>query len=349
MRIALSLLVVLAAASPAGATPVGDLVLVWAPAGANLTPIAAAAQRAGAAVLDRSPSAPSVASAAPAVARAIAAYDALRFDEADTAIELARTTIDRTGAAGLTTAQLADLWLYRGLLATQHGDPVAAWDALVVSATVAPERVLDPVRFPPRVVEQVERAREQVAARPRAELAVDAPAGCETVVDGARLAPHAQVAAGPHWVRVTCADRAPWGGRVEVAAPATTVHSAPEPYAPLDDTDALIQARSSGARAFVVVAVVGEVATLRLVGIDGRERDRRSVAVHAGDLGPAGASLATLLAGAPPPRSHWYESRWAWAAAAVAVAAAVLVPVTASLAHDDRPTSGTLRIGGVSF
>ncbi|HEX8114381.1 MAG TPA: hypothetical protein VF516_41915, partial [Kofleriaceae bacterium] len=157
--------------------PAADLVVIWAP-GAKREPIEDVARRAGAAVIDRSPTASAVPATASILKRGIDAYDALRFDEAWQTLDEVRALADRTGAAGLSQGQLADLFLYRGLVRIQQGELSAYWDELVTSVTIDPVRVLDPARFPPRVATELARVHEALRDRKRATLAVDAPAGC---------------------------------------------------------------------------------------------------------------------------------------------------------------------------
>jgi hypothetical protein len=334
--------VALTAALPAAgwAAPAADLVVVWAP-GARRAPIEDVARRAGAAVIDRSPAASAVPATASILKRGIDAYDALRFDEAWGTLDEARALADRTGAAGLSQAQLADLFLYRGLVRIQQGELSAYWDELVTAVTIDPVRVLDPARFPPRVASELARVHEALRDRKRATLAVDAPAGCSVLIDGAAASAvgTAQPLVGSHWVHVACADHAPWGTRVELTGDQLVVARNPALAPPTDD-EVLIQARTVGARAFVAVEIRSGVGTARLVGIDGRERDRRSVAV-AGDLTALAAAVSDLLA--PAPTAHWYESRWAWAAGAAALAAAVLIPVTAAATHNTTPSTWTVK------
>ena len=97
------------------AAPSADVVVVWAP-GAKVAPIEQVARRAGAAVIDRSPAANAVPATAGTLKRGIEAYDALRFEEAWTTLDEARALADRTGAAGLSQSQLADLFLYLSLI-----------------------------------------------------------------------------------------------------------------------------------------------------------------------------------------------------------------------------------------
>jgi hypothetical protein len=248
---------------------------------------------------------------------------------------------DRTGAAGLTQSQLADLFLYRGLVKIQQGEVNESWDEFVTSVTIDAVRVLDPARFPPRVASELARVRQSLADRKRATLVVDAPTGCAVLIDSAPASAvgSAQPLVGSHWVYVTCPDRAPWGTRVELIGDQMVV-ARNTAVAPPTDDEVLIQARTAGARAFVSVEVRSGVGTARLVGADGRERDRRSVAVS-GDLAPLARAVDELLL--PPPRVRWYQSRWAWAAGAAAVAAVILVPLTAAIAQDDSPSSVTIR------
>ena len=338
----LAVVAALAAALPSSswAAPAADVVVVWAP-GARIEPIEAVARQAGAAVIDRSPAANEVPATASILKRGIEAYDALRFDEAWQTLDEARALADRTGAAGLSQAQLADLFLYRGLVKIQQGDLNAYWDELVTSVTIDPVRVLDPARFPPRVATELSRVRQTLADRKRATLAVDAPPGCTVLIDGAHASAvgSAQPLVGSHSVGVTCTDHAPWGSRVELTGDQLVVARNPVLSPPTDD-EVLIQARTVGAAAFVAVEIRSGVGTARLVRVDGRERDRRSVAIR-GDLAPLAAAVRELLA--PPSNSHWYESRWAWAAGAAIVVAAIAIPVTAALSQNTSPSTWTVK------
>jgi len=322
------------------AAPSADLVVVWAP-GAKVAAIDEAARQAGAAVIDRSPAASALPSTGSTLRRGIEAYDALRYDDAWETLDEARAMADRTGGAGLSQAQLADLFLYRGMVRMQQGEQTAYWDELVTSVTIDPVRVLDPARFPPRVASELARVHQALLDRKRATLAVDAPQGCAVLIDGAPASAvgSAQPLVGSHWVYVTCADRAPWGTRVELTGDQLVVARNPALAPPTDD-ELLIQARTIGARAFLAVEIRSGVGTARLVGVDGRERDRRSVAVS-GNLAPLAAAVQELLA--PLPTTHWYDSRWTWAAGAAALAAAILIPVTAAVTQNNNPSTWTVK------
>jgi hypothetical protein len=338
----LAVLIVVLGARPAAAAPSADVVVVWAP-GAKVGPIEQVARQAGAAVIDRSPAATAVPATAGILKRGIDAYDALRFDDAWTTLDEARALADRTGGAGLTQSQLADLFLYRGLVKIQQGELNAYWDELVTSVVIDPVRVLDPARFPPRVAAELARVHQALADRKRATLAVDAPPGCATLIDGAAASAvaSAQPLVGSHWVYVTCADRAPWGTRVELTGDQLVV-ARNAALAPPTDDEVLIQARTVGAKAYVAVEIRSGVGTARLVGVDGRERNRRSVAIT-GDLRPLALAVDQLLA--PPKTTRWYDSRWVWAAGAAVVAAAIVIPVTAAATRNDSPSTWTVQPG----
>lgn len=338
------MLIAIAAAFAPGmalATPAADVVVVWAP-GHDVRPVAQAAREAGAAIVDRSPPAPTTAAIPAIIARGVEGYDKLRYADAWTALEEAREAVDRTGAEGVSAAQLSDLFLYRGLLRTQRSDPTA-FDELATAIVIDPNRALDAARFAPDVIENVERARTAVSGRPRATLTVDAPAGCMISIDGSKVEPAAPRVTGTHWVRVTCADHAPWGTRVDVIAPSTSVVARPTPYAVPADAELLIQARAAGVNGLVAAEVRGNVATARLIGIDGRERDRRTVAIQ-NSLEPLAEAVRVLLR--PTAKPHWYQSRWAWAGAAALIAAAIVIPITAAATRDTAPASATIRFPG---
>ncbi len=343
MRTSGALLVLVALAAPAVAAPAADLVVVWAP-GARIAPVEAVARRHGAAVIDKTPAPLETAHTAQLLQQGIDAYNALQLDAAWKALVPALSEVDRTGAAGLTRAQLSDLFLYRALVLTQQGDATTAWDELLRAAIVAPTRDLDPARFPPRVTEELARAKDTVQKGGQAKLEVQAPPGCVVTIDGEVAPGPVERPVGPHWVRVTCPDREPVGQKLELTASAGTIPISPPPYAPPTDTDLLIQARSAGARAMIVVEVHDQVATARLVGIDGRERDRRNVTIT-GDLNPLADAIGEMLA--PPVKTHWYQSKWAWAGAAAALAAIIAVPITAAIARDTGSPTFNVKIPGL--
>ena len=332
------LLLVLVLTAPVAAAPAADLVVIWAP-GMRTAPVESAARKAGAAVLDRSPVQAGAGDAAQVVQRGIDAFDKLDLAVAWQALEQARSEVVRSGGAGLSRAQLSDLFLYRGLIKAQQDDTAAAWEELVVANTIDPTRELDPGRFAPKVRGEFERAKQTVLTKSRAKLTLQLPDGCTANVDGAPIAGPVQLVVGPHWINTTCADRQPYGYRIELTTD-VTVPVDPARFVPPSDADLLVQARTAGSRAFVSVEVRSGVATARLVGLDGRERDRRTVAVT-NDLEGVADALTALLT--PPKATHWYKSRGAWAVGGVAAAAAIFIPLTAYLSNDNGNATWGLR------
>ena len=329
-------------AAPAVAAPDVGLVVFHGPA-APSERAAAARERAAAAArdarkawLDLSP-APAPAPAAPERLRAgVDAYEELRWDQAKSALDDAIAEAAHTGGAGLTTAELSDAFLYRGLVHTQRGDTTAAWDDLVRAATIVPARTLDPLRFPTRAIEAFDRARAAVAAQARATLTVDAP-GCEVWIDGAAGAA-AEVPHGDHFVRAVCPGRAPWGQRLAVTGDAAVTPSF-EVAPPPDDAAIGTLARERGVAEVLVVVVAesGEAAptaALRVVDAAGAASRGSSYTLDGGgglaalDRGLVDALAAPIEVAPPPARRRWWRSPWLWAGVAAAATAAVILPLT---------------------
>ncbi len=343
-RVLLTVGAMCVAASPVHAKPAADVVIVWAP-GVKVTPLEAAARDAGVAVIDRSPAAKAARETSATIARAIAEFDALHTDNAAKLLDEAKNEVDRTGAADITQNALSDLFLYRARVASERSDTAAAWDAFTTAIIVAPTRVIDPGRVSPSVRAELDRARTAVASRPKAALVVSALAGCRVMIDGAP-ATQAPYVIGPHWVHVSCADREPWGTRVELVAADTRIQAGNAPIEAPTDEELLVQARAVAAKAFVGVRVQGGVAQLRLVSVDGRELDRRSVRIER-DLGPAASALKSLLVekGVSVVKDRWYRSPWFWAGVGVVVGAGIAIPF--ALSAGDSPTTWSSTVGGV--
>ncbi|MCB9560761.1 MAG: hypothetical protein H6708_10180 [Kofleriaceae bacterium] len=310
--------------------------------------LAARARAAGLAWLDLSPKPAPASDAAGRLRAGIDAYDELRWNDAHGALDDAAAEAWRTGAAGLTTAELADVFLYRALVDTQLGDATHAWDDLVRAATIAPARTLDPLRFPTRAVEAFDRARTAAAALPRAVLAIDAP-GCASRIDGGEAA-RLEVIHGEHAVQVACPGRAPWGARVVVAGD-LTVTPPPDDARPPDDAAWATVAAERGAAAVLAATVAddgaGATLVLRVVPAHGAPGRRTSIALTGDDHDAAAIDAAVdrvLLApvtGGPAAATPWWKSRWLWAAAGAAVTAAVIVPLTIG---GDRSDGGTVTV-----
>lgn len=328
----------------AHSAPPADVVMVWAP-GVPIAPIEAAAQRRGAAVIDRSPAAPASVETAQFLQRGIAAYGAIQLDQAQAALDQARDLADRTGGQGLTRVQLSDLFLYRGLVRAALGDETTAWDELVTALVIHPTRSLDPTLFAPKVQALIKRVRDEVLLkRPQAKLEIDAPDGCAIQIDGEAVAGPVLRAIGLHYARVTCSDREPWSSRMDLTTLDVRVTASPKPYRPPSDAELLVQVRSAGMQAVVAVEVQGQLALVRKIGLDGRERARRAIAVPRGDLRPVAGVVEDWLTPHAVTQAPWYQSRWAWAIGAAVATAAIVVPVTAAIAGDRGAASWTVRV-----
>jgi hypothetical protein len=329
-----------ALAAPGAAAPNADIVVVWAP-GASIQPIQAVGRARGVAVIDRSPTRPAQAETAEFLRRGQRAYDEGRLADAQRALDQARDFVEKTGATGLTRPQLSDLYLYRGLVKAAQGDENGAWDELVEALVIFPSRTLDPAQYAPKVAALLARVQEDVQVKhPTSKLTVDAPPGCTAIVDGEPVSGAVLRPTGPHYLAVTCPDYEPWSSRVDLTTLDSHPSVTPRPYEAPSETEVLVQARTANARAVIVVEVRGKLATIRLVGIDGRERERRSATVERGDLAPVAAIVDAMLAPEVVHHEAWYRSRWAWVAGAVIVTAAIVIPVTAAIAGDTGATSG---------
>jgi hypothetical protein len=326
-----------------------DLVVVWAP-GASIQPIAAVGRARGVAVIDRSPAPPAQAETAEFLRRGQRAYDEGRLADAQRAFDQARDLVEKTGAAGLTRIQLSDLYLYRGLVKAAQGDEAGAWDELVETLVIYPSRTLDPAQYAPKVAALLARVQEDVQVKhPTSKLTVDAPPGCTAIVDGEPVAGAVLRPTGPHYLAVTCPDYEPWSSRIDLTTLDSHPIVTPRPYEAPSETEILVQARSVDARAVIVVEVHGKLATIRLVGVDGRERERRSASVERGDLAPIAAIVDAMLAPAIVHHEAWYRTRWAWVTGAVIVTAAIVIPITAVIAGDTGATRATIVPTGPGF
>jgi hypothetical protein len=159
-------------------------------------------------------------------------------------------------------------------------------------------------------------------------------------VDGVPSPGTIQLPVGSHWINGSCPDSRPDGYRLELTGEMTFPFH-PPPYPLPNDSDVLAQARVAGhgLNSFISIEVRSGVATARLVGIDGRERDRKTVKVDNGDLTPVGDALLALLV--PPPPKHWYKSKWTYAGAGAIAAALIAIPVTLVLTSNTGPTSAS--------
>ncbi|HXI58164.1 MAG TPA: hypothetical protein VNO55_18990 [Polyangia bacterium] len=195
----------------------------------------------------------------------------LAFEQALRPLEDAAAIVAATGGAGLSTAELSDLYLFRGMtVARADWKPARSTDAVTQArayadylraATLTPTRALNPRETPPPVMDDWQRALDEVRARPRGVLTVRGPADATIAFDGDAAAPlgagatYQNVVYGEHLVHVEEVGYPPWGTVVKVDRPAQEVIVPARPALVLDDQVAAAHARRMGAR----FALVGEV------------------------------------------------------------------------------------------
>lgn len=318
----------------AHAAPAADVVVLWSerPLGGTATAIGDAASRSSAAYIDARGDQADLPDPRPLIKRGITAYGNLELEGAINSLTAAAELVDQTGAAELDPTTLADLFLYRALAYATRGDDPRSWDDFVTVAAVQPTRVLDPANFGPRAVDRFGQARAHVAALPRGKVTLAAPAGvrCAVRIDGTAVTTREiELPFGHHWLDATCDGRAPVRRRLNVDRVALEAKIAGTELAPPDDASLLVQARTAGSRAVLVVVVRPRTALLRRIGIDGKEQDRQTVTLHGTDRdrGDLVAAINRMLEPpAPPPKEPWYKSKWVWAAGGAAIVAAILIP-----------------------
>ena len=132
------------------------------------------------------------------------------------------------GSLGTTDIKdLLDALLLLGLARFGLGEPDAAaapWTRLV---ELDPNRQLDPVNYPPKVVQGFDEVRQKVLDRRRGTLIIDAPDGATVHVDGLKLSDRTiKVPPGDHFVVVRAEDGGQQADRVSVPSDTKTVWSA---------------------------------------------------------------------------------------------------------------------------
>src|SRR5204862_6078614 len=124
----------------------------------------------------------------------------IAFGEALHDLDAAAAEVSTTGGAGLSTDELADLYLNRAI-ATAHADWNATADAppteartrayadYLRAATIAPTRTLNTREIPPQALADFARAGAEVRQRPRGTLSVAGSADAQVSLDaGAPMA-----------------------------------------------------------------------------------------------------------------------------------------------------------------
>jgi hypothetical protein len=153
------------------------------------------------------------------------AFRELRFAEAITQLDGLERDVASHGGGGLTQGELVDLFATRAAARGAEAAEAPAWDDLLVAAALAPNRPLDPARFPPRTLDAARRAAESLPAL--ASLTVSStPVDAEIIVDGQLLGRGAvtlQRPPGRHFVRAERAGLEPYGRVIDLAPEGSTV------------------------------------------------------------------------------------------------------------------------------
>jgi tetratricopeptide (TPR) repeat protein len=154
------------------------------------------------------------------------------YERADfeTAVDVLAQAVPALEDGSLGTADIKDLREALLLLGLAHfglGEPDAAaqpWSRLV---ELDPNRELDPVNYPPKVVQGFQAVRSEVLGRRKGTLIVDAPAGTTIHVDGLRTDEQSvKLPPGDHFVVVRAEDLGQQSDRITVAAGGKTVWTA---------------------------------------------------------------------------------------------------------------------------
>jgi hypothetical protein len=241
----------------------------------------------------------------------------LEFDAALPDFDAALAEIETSGGAGLTSGELADLFLFRGwAIARADWNAPAATDSKSITpartqayadysraAILTLDRALNPREIPPQVVADFARAVAEAKRQPRATLVVRGDADAEVSLDGGAPLKIAggvtfrDVAYGEHFLAVDELGRAPWGKRFALDDPAVEETIPPRPALTLDDRVAADHARRMGTL-FALVAErkpgPGAQVELRLVDLSGTKRDAALVSTSREEHGALDAAVMRL-------------------------------------------------------
>lgn len=209
----------------------------------------------------------------------------LAFGDALRELDAATAEVAASGGAGLTTAELGDLYLFRAM-ATARADwnaaaqapPTAertrAYTDYLRAATMIPERKLNPHDSPPQVVADFQRATDEIHRRARGTLIVKGSADAQIALDGGPLMSikggvtvH-DLAYGEHLIRAEELGYAAWGTTIPFGQPSVEIEIPTRAALALDDATAAAHARRMGAHFALVAQPKGGPGTaveLRLV------------------------------------------------------------------------------------
>lgn len=343
-----------AIAATASAQPEPPAMAYTGPAGGDRAAavrarLARFAQERGLGLVDLGRAGPPPSRARARLAAGIESYHAFRYPQALASLEQAVAEVEASGGADLERRELADLFLYRALSATETGDAETARDNLVRAAVVYPGYPIDKARFRPSLITAYERARDAVQALDAAEVELRFPGGCAVTIDGGETSASSvhNLRPGRHLIRARCPGKRPFAASPTFAAGRQTYRPALEPLP--GDRDRVLAATAPASRV-IWVSLSGAEVAIALLDRRSRAATRRwtlrlASAAGAGRLDPILASLIDREFAAPAPdpiviekpaRSKpLYRRPWFWVAVGAIAVGAVAVPV--ALTRSDDP------------
>lgn len=236
----------------------------------------------------------------------------MKLVEAEAILSAGASEAASSGAAGIGTADLAELYLNQAW-ALQRADwkdltapptdlgaePIRA--AFLRAAVLTPDRALLPRQFPPLVSECWRLAVTEVRSRPRGRIIVRGPATATASIDGGPAKPLPvdvpNLVFGEHIVRVDDPGRLVWAQTVPLAQESLDIDVPPQAPLELDDQLAAAQARrQGGAHALIALPrpVLPLKVELRLIDATSGTSIDRTTVTFAGDPGALEAAVIRL-------------------------------------------------------
>ena len=115
-------------------------------------------------------------------------YESARFEQAIAAFRRAESAAANSLEFVRDQRLLVDIQLYLGLSYASIGSRDEAQEAFGEVVRLAPDRVLDSLEYPPKIVSLFDEARSSILEREGSAIKIDAPEGTRIRVDGRRVA-----------------------------------------------------------------------------------------------------------------------------------------------------------------
>jgi hypothetical protein len=240
------------------------------------------------------------------------ATEKLKFVEAEAALDQAVAEVMGSGGDGLSAATLSDLFLFQAIAAQRANwkelegpvteiVPAKAREAYLRAAVLAPDRVLEPRRYPPLAIASFALAAAEVKQRPRGNIVVRATGSATINVDARpdQLAPAAalDLPYGDHFVRVEDVGHQPYVAVVTLAQPSLEIDAPVTAALVPDDRQAAAHAKRMGAPfALLSMLKLGARTELELHLIDSASGEVKNAAVipFGGEAGALDAAVMRL-------------------------------------------------------